>query len=366
MTRRLCTFVLCAQAVACGGGGGPAGGPADLGSFASNDLSLVMLPVDTCVAPCRSLATLRGNLEAWAIGATAMYVATVPDNPTSDDHHLYAVPLSGGAPTVLASVSGSESGIASLAVDASSLYAITGTGNVSSTGASPIRVALTSFPLTGGALTELAAYSTPGVMGTPALTGDGTSVFWLDRSLVQRVAHSGPTSVVAVLPTPTFGFAASAGGVFWIANPHPDKGGVGPTNPGALMRVAPSGGAPTSIGVVNGLDVTMGIAADAENVYWVDNSSVAAYALMKQPLAGGTATALAKGSIASFALAPDGQIYWTDRAMMIQQVATAGGVPTPVSGGASIQGPPIRVDATSLYGIAYLGGAFAIRSIPRP
>ena len=106
------------------------------------------------------------------------------------------------------------------------------------------------------------------------------------------------------------------------------------------------------------------VAVDATNLYWTNSGSPTDAAwpdgtVMKMPLAGGEAVALASNQPGPFNLVVDAtNVYWTNYdnggpngALMI--VPIAGGTPTPLAAAHSYG---IAVDATTIYWTDFISG----------
>ena len=127
----------------------------------------------------------------------------------------------------------------------------------------------------------------------------------------------------------------------------------------SIMKVAISGGTPTTLAEVSG-GPPQGVAVDPTSVYWTNTPVEGTGAVMKLALAGGTPTTLASGSLAPSGIAVDGtSVYWAagDYADTVERgyvlrLSLDGGTPVTL---ASYSYPPwsdgssIVVDATNAY-----------------
>lgn len=100
---------------------------------------------------------------------------------------------------------------------------------------------------------------------------------------------------------PIFATAASDGTVFWIEGDGGDRFAI-------RSIPASGGGSPTTL--ASGLRDPVGVAADEDSVYWVDEL---AGTVVKMPRAGGRATVIASGQASPDAIAVDDQfVYWAN------------------------------------------------------
>jgi hypothetical protein len=223
--------------------------------------------------------------------------------------NINEVPVQGGAPTLLASIAASQPGCSStgcvtlsLALDPTTgtLYFASpgGIGSIPKGGGVPVQ--LTSSQSNGppaisnGALYWAEGYPSqfyrlalpqgtpemltpPETAAVPGLVADATSLYWADgigASVNKMPLAGGPTT--QLVPPPLAGgnapgFVVSGGRVYWTINP--ENGGCnceGPQSPAPASTV--------NAVSVDGGDVTVlasslelgGIAADDQNVYWLD------------------------------------------------------------------------------------------------
>jgi hypothetical protein len=157
---------------------------------------------------------------------------------------------------------------------------------------------------------------------------------------------STPVTVSSYQGEPLF-MALDATNVYWTANRVP------PRNVGAVMTAPRSGGSPVTLASPT---YATGVAVDAINVYYADPY---AGTVMKMPVRGGSAVALASGQAFPYSVAADsGYVYWSnwgaddpvDAAGAIVRVPISGGEPTTLATGGRDWAPwGIAVDATNVY-----------------
>jgi hypothetical protein len=274
------------------------------------------------------LASGRNLPGAIAIDATYVYWV-------EGDGTVMRVPKGGGTPNSLAS--GCKPG--ALAIDAAHAYCGDSNDEV------------LSISLASGAVATLAT-----AQPVSDLTVDAYRVYWTtyyglrpagnnDVSTVAAVALDGgaPTILAAAQRVPS-SLAVDAANCYWLTliDPATDTGT-------AVMRAGLDGGAPATVATGSGGSPSIGgsrnkaIAVGATSVYWSDLSG----AILRAPLGGGPAIALAQGQDIPGAVAIDADhVYWAT-VTSIMKVALAGGSPTLLVDG---ENPgSIVVDEASVY-----------------
>jgi hypothetical protein len=218
-----------------------------------------------------------------AVDATNVYWTTADA--------VWKAPLAGGTLTTLAPGQNSPSG---MTVDAKNVYWV----NLDAAGTGSI----VAVPISGGTPVTLAA----GRNGPRSLVVVASQVVWVEGESVWAIGVTGgtPTSLASVT-----GFSDIASLAFNGTDIY--FGAANGTDWGAIEKVAPSGGAPTSL--VSNVPWPAFIAADGMGIYWSTLYS-----------GGGHTNG---GTIASAAL--DGSA--------VCNIASTG------------HGPPIAIDATSIY-----------------
>jgi hypothetical protein len=263
-----------------------------------------------------TLATQGGG--ALAVDSTNAYWLSRPTG--SEGTFVMKVPIAGGTPVTLASVSGSSS--TSIAVEGTNVYWTTILG------------ALMTVPVDGGAATTLAGVPGSGPQG---IAVDATSVYWTgtDTDTIMKILLGGgsvTTLVVAPAANEPWPITGDGTNVYW--------GNVGEST---VMRVPVGGGTPTTLS--SSQNMPEGIAVNASNVFWTDLGSGV---VMSVPIGGGTATTLASSQDSPVAIAADAaRAYWVD-SQAIMTVPVGGGTTTTLA--SVLAGPSgLAIDSTSVY-----------------
>lgn len=299
-----------------------------------------------------TLATAQSYATSVAVDSTSVYWIDfgVP-NGASTTGTLMKAPVNGGTTVTLAKAQDTPVG---LAVDATNVYWTTESN--SGTSVTIYSDNIWKLPSTGvGTPTSLASQ-----LAVPSgLAIDSTYVYWTTSAAngetssgvvnesnggtLTRVPISGGTPLVLASAEDSgdtlfypSGVAANTTGVYWT-NFFTDKNNTATS--GAVL--GPSGALASSQAEPGP------VTADAANIYWIDYGT---NAVMKAPIAGGSAFALAsnQGSPVGIAVS-GGYVYWTNQAAgTVTKVPAGGGTPVTL---ASNQGSPtgIAVDATSVY-----------------
>ncbi len=188
--------------------------------------------------------------------------------------------------------------------------------------------------------------------GPIAIAVDQTNVYWVnygDSSYpgageLLGVPINGGTPIVLASSTFLANTVAVDGtNVFYAVD-------LGPSTPGAIMRVAPGGGPPVTLASNYEPEA---IVVGNSSVYWTDVSG----AILKVPTAGGTVTTLHSGGADLEGIATDGtNVYWAD------EISGTALFSIPVGGGTAKElfawmrttnvteaGGDMAVDATGLY-----------------
>ena len=132
---------------------------------------------------------------------------------------------------------------------------------------------------------------------------------------------------------------------------------------GSLVRVPLSGGTPVVLSNnVGAVGLVPALAVDATNVYWSAQSG-GTTVLLSQPLAGGTNTVLSDSGQNALAVAADGQnVYWLEEQPLAgQQNADGTWAGAVMRGAPSGVGAPVMV-APARFQSAGLGGCIAVDS----
>jgi hypothetical protein len=189
-----------------------------------------------------------------AVDATSVYWTTV--DPTTSAGMLMRVPIQGGTPTMVATVTSPTLFLGNIAVDATSIYAAIGPGTGAGSGM------VVKVPIGGGSQTTLAAGLN--LTGLTSLAVDATHVYWTDGDApgtVAKVAIAGgtPTTLAAAQYNPS-AIALNASGVFWANTPITSVGGT--------VRMVGYEGSPYTT-LASGQAGLTSIAVDAVYVFWL-------------------------------------------------------------------------------------------------
>jgi hypothetical protein len=226
------------------------------------------------------VATLSDPALVDAVDSAGVYITNAAFEATVDDagqhdvpiESVYVAPLMGGTPTTLAA---GQYQVTSTLTDASFVYWVDlGTGFANDG-------AIRKVSRTGGGLpTTLAS----GLAAPFEMAADDTNLYFITigtdvalsdggssqtNGALMAVPKSGGTTSVLVpnLVNPS-GVAVDATNVYVVLLGQVDSGGMPVDNTGSVMRVAKSGGTPTTI--ASGEPAPMGVAVDNTFVYWTD------------------------------------------------------------------------------------------------
>jgi hypothetical protein len=280
------------------------------------------------VAPTK-LASDNSHPYGLAIDAINVY--------WGNDDAVMKVPIGGGAPVKLAA----GRFVTGVAVDAKNVYWINGATTKDSVDGSLMQLAIG-----GGSPVVLAS-----ALDNPhSLVVDVTSVYWANVGTYQvgppqssanngtvmkaPIGGGGATTLASGQNAPT-GVAVDAANVYWTNN----------TESGSVMKVPIVGGTLTALAWNQFLPTD--IVVDAKNVYWTNHHPSAS--VMKVPIQGGTPTSLSTGGPAARYLAVDAtNVYWTDDFPVVLKAPLAGtGWTTLLADGGSPK--RVAVDAGSIY-----------------
>ena len=253
-------------------------------SYSSTNTSLVMVPA--AGGSTTVLGTQSGLPSALTLDGTHAYWSLYLTGTSSASSTVYATPLAGGGTVPLGSISNTT--IGALAVSGSYVYWETAQGTSTDK--------LWRVPISGGAPTGLA--STP--FGTQGLAADATSVYWTQDNGVWKLPIGGGTpSAVAMISNGGVGSLALLGGAIYYtvggvqrvsinggASTPVVSSDVGSwlivtdgvyvywtdtTTPAYLKATAISGGPVMTIASEQYIG---SIAIDSQNIYWVAKNAV--------------------------------------------------------------------------------------------
>jgi hypothetical protein len=228
-------------------------------------------------------------------------------------------------PTVLASGEpvGAMNG---LAVDATSVYWTNGD--------------VMKVPIGGGQPTTLAVANATGILAV-----DPTSVYWADNQALMRVPIAGGTPTTLV-PRNVSAIAVDAANVYF-------------TTDQSLFKVSLLGGAPTMLASGQFFG---NIAVDTKYVYWTNVPGGAeTQSIRKVPIAGGSTMTVVAGLDMLLGIALDAtNLYFSDQ-FHVMKVALAGGTPTTLVTEMTDQPFGVAVDATSVYWTNSIFGQSTLR-----
>ena len=240
-----------------------------------------------------------------------------------------AVPLGGGAPLQLATVSAAWA----IATDGANVYA---TEYLTMGG-------VFSVPVGGGATITLAANQGRPCSIAVGAPGSGWVYFanqYAGDVSKARIDGTGSKLFAAGQGAPP-GVAADVDYVYWTDG----------SNPGTVKQGPVGGGSPVLL--AGGQPFPLAITTDATNVYWTNqgNTMLGDGSVMMIPKAGGSAITIADLQTAAWHLAVDGtNVYWTtsEAGGSVMSAPVGGGAAKTIATGQSYPSG-IAVDATAIY-----------------
>lgn len=322
---------------------------------------------NTCQPP-PGLQTLAANQDptSIAVDGTSVYWTVLPPDLPGEagqpEGAILKAPLGGGAVTTLASVLAVDFG--AVLVDDTSVYWFNNSGMTD-------RV-MKADKTDGGSPSVLAS---AGLVVGMAL--DSTSVYWTtqflpgtDTTAVMKIGKMGGSPVTLATEQSSIGRpAVDSTNVYYARGGSATVNGVKQGPDGAVVSVPLAGGTPRTLVSLQG--VTPGfVAVEGTYVYFTTTpyppgpGASRAGALMRVPVASGSATTLASESDAIGALAvDDANVYWGSWNIGLKSMPLAGGTP---SEPASCQFPTgIAVSDTSLYWVNSHGASSDDGSVVR-
>jgi hypothetical protein len=197
----------------------------------------------------------------------------------------------------------------------------------------------------------------PGDFPNSAIAVDGANVYWTTTDAVMMVSTQGGTPVaLASGQSQPWALALDAQNVYWTNQGTADQNFAD----GSVVSVPIAAPGQTRTLASQQTDPQV-IAVDAQNVYWADGQT-----LMKMPLGGGSATALASPQAPIEGLAVGAtDVYFTagtsPSSLMMAPIEP--GTPTTITWGAESL-TAVRLSSTSVYWIGHLGGISTVHSAP--
>jgi cysteine-rich repeat protein/uncharacterized repeat protein (TIGR03803 family) len=253
------------------------------------------------------------------------------------------VPVDGGTATVLNS--GASFPPYRIAIYGTSAYFTTYEGNTVST-----------VSVSGGTTTGLAVSEFPNYVAV-----DAQSVYWTGyqggatgQGTVMKVPIGGGTATTLASGQPApCGVAIDAANVYWLNNTNSGSTGT-------VMKVPIGGGSPITL--ASGQSMPVALAVDVTSVYWINSDGT----VMKAPVGGGTPTTLASGQSSPNGIAIDtASVYWTNSGDgTVMKVPLGGGTPMTLASGQSSAGS-IVVDATSVYWVNNTANGTVMKLTPK-
>jgi hypothetical protein len=160
--------------------------------------------------------------------------------------------------------------------------------------------------------------------GAPSIAIDSSAVYWTSDTGVMTVPIAGGTTrMLAALTALPGGIAVDASNVYWGERTY------GPPSSGAVRKLALAGGTPVTL-TSDASHWPYRLSVDASSVYFTN--ALPSSAVVKIPIAGGAATAIAMGRPGPYDIAIDSSyVYWLERNDTIGAIVKA-----PLNGGSPV------------------------------
>lgn len=295
--------------------------------FEGRDVAAIAFAVGGCVAACEPSPTVIASNQqpqSIAVDATNVYWTSL--------YGVFSAPKDGQdvTPTKLASVDTNVTFLTGIAVDDAAVY---WADSGSCMGNGPTDGAIMNVPIGGGVPVTLADQQ----CAPQGIALDADTVYWSSATSVLKIPKSGGVlDAVALEETAPLAVAVDATAVYWggvtglvrsaskaagsattLANAQGLVSGVAIDStsvyfaefngaPGALMKVAAGGGAPTTLATDD--YEPKWIAVDDEQVYWTNNTQI-----RRATLDGASSETLVDNEFYPTALAvDDAYVYWGD------------------------------------------------------
>jgi hypothetical protein len=232
-----------------------------------------------------SATTLASSqfVQDVAVDATSVYVTSSLLGVA-----LVSIPIGGGTAKTLSSTFGGDR----IAVRAGYIYGALGNGGgAAGPDIGKLPTSDVGMPVSLG--------SSPGALN--GLAVDGTNVYWATASAVMKAPIDGSGTVTTLVTGNGSPLAVDANNLYYGFD------GLGGSNTyGPVLQLPLAGGMSTTL--ATGMYMVDGIAVDAANVYWADNSG----AVLRVPIGGGAVTTLAAKQVLCGDIAVDAtHVYWT-------------------------------------------------------
>jgi len=287
--------------------------------------------------------------RSFAVGAADVFWTGIDDLSSSPDvpygDFVKKIPIAGGVASTIASTSG-QAQPGSIAVDATTVY---WTSSIDWS-AKAANGTIMKVPIGGGASTTAAS----GQVTPTSVAVDAANIYWPNDDSVMKVPIAGgPLVALAsgqLSPSQIVGNGAT---VYWVAFDTL-------VQRTAVWKVPLAGGLPTTVVSESNMGGLGGFAVHGSNAYYIDRAE-GRYDILKIPVEGGAATALASGKASNGGIAADAtHVYWTNTYWTNDDIsevnANSDVMRVPVAGGpatvlVSVHGSAtsIVVDATSVY-----------------
>ncbi len=242
--------------------------------YASTETSIVKVPIAGGAPVTLASVSQDGSISGLAVSSDSVYWSESAPTDGGSDVLILSVPIAGGAVATIATASGFAS---ALATDATSLY-WSGSAAAGSCPAPPCST-LSSAPLAGGTTLLLNSNA-----GNPTyLAFDDSNVYWStsDGRLLKEPKNGGTVTTLADFSTSIVGLGLQGSTLYWGTS-------------GGDVYITPSGGG-TSKPIEIGLSSMQTSVVAADGVYWVGitySTSNQYGAVARTPLDGGSTQTL--------------------------------------------------------------------------
>lgn len=242
--------------------------------YASTQTAIVKVPIAGGAPVTLASVSQDDSISGLAVSGDSVYWSESGETDGGSEVLILSVPISGGSVTTIATASGFAS---ALATDATSLY-WSGSATAGSCPAPPCST-LSSAPLAGGTPLLLTSNA-----GNPTyLAFDDSNVYWStsDGRLLKEPKNGGTVTTLADFSTSIVGLGLQGTTLYWATS-------------GGDVYTTPSGGGPSKP-IEIGLSSIQTSVLGADGVYWIGvsySTNSAASDLARTPLDGGTTQTL--------------------------------------------------------------------------